>query len=234
MRRITLPWTITVVSVLMILYGGYFTITKYKVDDVFFITSLIVLIVGFIIFSLMVAYYISLERSRAKRMKEKQKEAEERIKEEEPTYKKETIVSEVKREPRVYQKPSSKNDDYYSSSISSHGYIKKVGYGPVLEISDNRIRDMRNNEYYTIEGNYIYLNGGGLAYEISNNRIRSVGSTYLYEISGNNINKVFGGFFASISGNYLTKYDSSEKYEIGFEVNKSQLLLITVLLFGKY
>ena len=182
----------------------------------------------------MVAYYISLERSRAKRMKEKQKEAEERIKEEEPTYKKETIVSEVKREPRVYQKPSSKNDDCYSSSISSHGYIKKVGYGPVLEISDNRIRDMRNNEYYTIEGNYIYLNGGGLAYEISNNRIRSVGSTYLYEISGNNINKVFGGFFASISGNYLTKYDSSEKYEIGFEVNKSQLLLITVLLFGKY
>ena len=114
------------------------------------------------------------------------------------------------------------------------GYVKLVGYGPILEVNGNRIRDMRSNTYYRLENNFLYINGSGVAYEIRGNKIKNAFGGYLYEISGDSINKTFGGFFASINGNYITKYDLSEKYELTTRFTTSQLLAITILIFGNY
>ena len=111
--------------------------------------------------------------------------------------------------------------------------MKKVGYGPILEIRGNRIKDMRTLTYYRIEGEHIYEEGGGIRYSIYGNQIKDTFGGYMYELSGSNINKVFGGFYASISGSYITKYDNSEKYEVTCSLNKSQTLLIAILVFGK-
>ena len=113
-------------------------------------------------------------------------------------------------------------------------YVKKVGYGPVLRVTGNRILDMRNNTYYRVQGSIVSQDGSGQAFEINGNRIRSAFGGYLYEISGSNINKVFGGFYASISGNYITLFDLSEKYETTGSLNQKQLLVVAALLFGTY
>ena len=110
-------------------------------------------------------------------------------------------------------------------------YVKKVGYGPVLRVSGNRVLDMRSNTYYHIQGNMVHQDGGGPAFEINGSKIRSAFGGYLYEISGSNINKVFGGFYASISGNYITIHDLSEKYETTGTLNKNQILVVAALLF---
>ena len=93
---------------------------------------------------------------------------------------------------------------------------------------------MRNNTYDHIENNLVYQDGYGVIYEISGNRIRDAFGGYFYEISGSNINKVFGGFYASISGNYITLFDLSKKYEMTDSLSKKQLLVVAMLLFGKY
>ena len=161
---------------------------------------------------------------------------EEKIEEDEEI-KEETKVVEDKPKPSIYRYddieyvPSSRSSSSIYDSYTS--YVRKVGYGPILEINGNRIKDMRNNIYYRNEKGKIYQDGGGLIYDISSNRIRSIYGNQLYEISGNNINKVFGGYYASISGNYLTKYDGSEKYELGDRYSSNMLLLIAVLVFGE-
>ena len=35
------------------------------------------------------------------------------------------------------------------------GYVKKIGEGPILRISNKEILDMRSNTYYRIEDNYV-------------------------------------------------------------------------------
>lgn len=114
------------------------------------------------------------------------------------------------------------------------GYVRKVGYGPIMEIRGEIIRDMRSNSYYRMEGNMVKKEGYGPVFEINGNRIRSTFGGYLYELSGSNINKVFGGFYASISGSMLSKYDNSERYEIPGRLNANQILTIAALIFGAY
>ena len=84
------------------------------------------------------------------------------------------------------------NDDYRPSSRnydSYYGYVKLVGYGTIIDINGNRIRDMRDNTYYRIEGDAVYSDYGGLTYIISGNSIKSIGGHYLYDVSCGNINK---------------------------------------------
>ena len=127
-----------------------------------------------------------------------------------------------------------------SSSSSSYrfrggsGYIKRVGYGPVLRVEGAQILDMRNNTYYMIEGNYVKRNGYGPVYEIRGSSLKHAYGGFLYEISGDNVNKVYGGYFASFNGNYLQKYDLSEKYEVPDSLSIKQKLAIVALLFGEY
>lgn len=134
-----------------------------------------------------------------------------------------------------YQSTSNDNNKYKKNrtEVSISAYVKKFGEGMILEINNNRIRDMRSYTYYRIEDNYVYHESGGLMYEISNNRIKSIRGSQLYEISGDNINKVFGGYFASISGNIISKYDNSEKYELTSLLPKKYILVVCVLLFGE-
>ena len=120
-------------------------------------------------------------------------------------------------------------DDNYSTV-----YISKVGSGVLMRIEGNRIYDMRNNSYYTIEENMVKLNGSGPVFEISGNRIRAAFGSYLYEISGGNVNKIYGGYYASISGNSLQVHDLSVRYEFSGSLNLKQQLAVVALLFGKY
>ena len=172
-------------------------------------------------------YLVSRDQKTQKKedIVEKPEPVEEKVQEHDTPQK----VTTPKRDYEYVSTRSSRRESIYDDYES--GYVKLVGYGPVLEISGNRIKDMRNNVYYRIQDNYVYQDGGGVIYEISGNKIRSAFDGYLFEISGSSINKVFGGFYASISGNYITKYDSSIKYEVSFSLNTKQLLVVAVLLF---
>ena len=237
MRRQYFYWTYLVIAIVLTVYGGYSIIYSVSHDKntpilgiVFFIIGIVMLIIY------LVLYLITIFQRKKNSVKEEPvetikeepqeevKEETEPIKEEEPTPK----VNNTHRDDVTYERGPAIR---YGGSESS--YVRKVGYGPVLEVSGNRIRDMRNNCYYRIDGSYVYLEGSGVMFEISGDRIRSVSGGYLYEISGGSINKIYGGFFASVSGGYITKYDSSEKYEIS-SLTQKQLLVVTVLLFGEY
>lgn len=227
MRRQRISWTLMVISILCVIYGAYFAIRKYNEDRTFFIDSLVICLVGVVLFILcLITHLISSKK-------------QEPVKKEENIIEEKPVEEEKKVEPKKADPPK-RDYEYipwrssYRESIYddySSGYVKLVGYGPVLEISGNRIRDMRNNTYYRIQDNYVYQDGGGMLFEIANNKIRSIYGGYLFEISGSSIYKTYGGFFASISGNYITKYDSSIKYETTCSLNKKQLLVIAALLF---
>lgn len=233
MRRQRAAWLYLVIAILLSAYGGFFTFREYKGNRTIFIFALIAFIFGLLMLALYLVFYI------VKNIKKEIDKEEKAPVIEEPSF----IEEEEKEEVKEYKAPSTRdnsrvrytNNSYYDrdDSYSSRGYVKQVGYGPILEINGNRIRDMRNNQYYRIEGDRVYVEGGGVIYDISSNRIRSIYGSQMYEISGSNINKVFGGFYASISGNYITKYDLSEKYEITAQFSNKTLLLIAVLVFGE-
>ncbi len=238
MRRQRLIWSFLVVSILFIAYGTYFSFRKFSTNKVHFYIALTIAIIGALMLATYLIFYLidSIQRKNVKKnTPPKVETVEEPVEEvEEP--------KEEKPEPKEESKPYRNDTDHVSSftprrtSSSDYGgtvYVKRVGYGPVLEISGNRIRDMRNNTYYRIDGNYVYCDSGGLVFEISSNRIRHISGGYLYEISGSSINKIYGGFYASISGNYITLYDSSEKYEITDSLSRSKLLVMAALLFKK-
>ena len=228
MRRQRAEWTFVVISILCIMYGAFFAIKKYNEDKTFFIVSLVICLVGVVMFiTYFTLYLISFKRKKATKkenvvVEETQIEAE---KQEEPQK-----VVPPKRDYEYVSSHSTRRSSIYDDNYSS-GYVKLVGHEPVLEISGNRIRDMRSNTYYRIQDNYVYQDGSGVIYEISGSKIRSISGGYLYEMSGSSINKTYGGFFASISGNYITKYDSSIKYETTCSLNTKQLLVIAALLF---
>ena len=111
-------------------------------------------------------------------------------------------------------------------------YVSQVGYGPVLEWQGNRVRDMRSNRYYRLEGSYLYAEGSGLSYEISGGRIKTISGNPLFEIHGDHISRVFGGHFASISGNSLSTDDQSARYASSGSLTSLQWLVTVTLLLG--
>lgn len=233
MRRQRFAWTYAVISVLLILYGSYFAFREHGNGSSLFVSAIVALSIGIAMMALYLVLYLVGKRqdaNKAKEQKPQSKIEEEPAKEEEPLR---TNSASIYRYPDAKPQYRESRSVYDSGESIYRGYVNKIGYGPVLEINGNQIRDMRDNSYYRIEGNYIYANGSGLLYEISGKRIRSVSGRELYEIYGGAVHKVFGGYFASISGNYITKHDLSERYEISSQPSSSLALIIVTLLFGE-
>ena len=244
MRRQYLPWMILVIAILLVAYGGFFSIREFNNNNSLFISAVIACSIG----GLIIILYIILSLIPGRKKKEDSSTVH-KIEKKEPS--ESTPEPKIESDPEPTSKEVSKESERPTidrsetvvrkvgfsterSSYSSSGYVKRIGYGPVLEIREKRIRDMRNNTYYRIEGGFVYSDGGGLVFEISGNRIRNAFGGPLYEISGSNINKVFGGYFASYSGGRITKYDLSEIYEATCDLNKNMILLVAALLFGGY
>ena len=239
MRRRYFAWTWLVLSLVLTIYGTY-SIIYYRSQNkgvpvlgwVFFISGTILLV------TYLVLALISLIQSKTRKPKVEPVVVED--KKEEPIQKTEQVQAPVVEEKTPQTRESSyRREPCYSSKTArsfdgGSGYVKLVGYGPVLRVENEVILDMQNNTYYRIEGNMVNQSGGGPVFEISGNRIRSAFGGYLYEISGSNVNKVYGGFYASISSGYLQTFDLKEKYEIPTNLNKKQILAVVALLFGTY
>ena len=241
MRRQYFAWTWLTLAIVLTGYGSY-SIIYYRANNkavpvlgwVFFITGTVLLVVYLILF------FISLfQKKKITKAKENNVivEAEE---EAVPQEEKNEAIQEVKETPLRPVNQSRKSDVTYecrsrgSGFSGGSGYVKMIGYGPILRINEEQILDMRSNTYYRIEGNMVNQQGCGPVYEISGNRIRLAFGSYLYEISGDNVNKIFGGYYASISGGTLQTFDLKEKYEIPSDLNLKQKLAIVALLFGTY
>lgn len=240
MRRQFFAWTWLVLSLVLTIYGAYSLIynsvhgKEAPLLAVIFVIAGGILLVLFLILNI-VSYFQNKKKvvtSNDVKVEEKVEEAVQEVTTEDKP------VSEKKPEtPRN----SSRGEVTYTRSRSStrdfdggSGYVKLVGYGPVLRVNDAEILDMRSNTYYRIEGNLVKQSGCGPVYEISGNKIKLAFGGYLYEISGGNVNKIYGGFYASMSGGYLQTHDLKEKYEIPTDLNLKQKLAIVALLFGTY
>jgi len=236
MRRQHIAWTYLVLALVLSIYGGYSVFSSIRdqkdvpaLGIVFFALGLMLLIIYFGVF--MVGFIkkklhpVKKEEPKA----EEKEEAEEKAVEEKPK-----PTPAPKYEPRddvTYERVSRPARREFGGDS---GYVRLVGYGPVLRIEEAEILDMRNNTYYKIEDNYVKQSGYGPVFEIRGNQIRSAYGGYLYEISGSSVNKVYGGYYASMSGGTLQTHDLKEKYEIPSSMNMRQKLAVVALLFGTY
>lgn len=238
MRKQYFKWSWFVLGLVLSVYGAFSLIYNHTHNKDFSILGLVFLIVGLI---LLVSYFTLLtisviQDNKSKKIKKTIVEQPKEIKIEQP----EKIKVEskpVKKE----EKPTTNRDVSYSQSNKpvrstrefngGSGYVKLIGEGPIIRISEQEILDMRTNTYYRIEDNYVKQMGYGPVFELVGNRIKLAYGGYLFELSGSNINKVYGGFFASISGGFLKTYDLSQNYEIPTSLNKSQILAVVALLF---
>ena len=245
MRKQRLVWEYLVIAVLLIAYGGFIAFRNSE-NQALTISAIIAFIIGILMLVVYLVFYF-ISKNKKKQASDKTESESEQVKpnvellKEEATSPQENKniaqhVEEKASEPK--QQPKISRDYSYTPRQSrsydeSSGYAKQVGYGPIIEINGNRIRDMRTNTYYQIDGNQVYVNGGSLVYIIERNRIKTIGGNLLYEMYGSNINKVFGGYYASVSGNYITKFDLSQKFEITSQFSNRIILLVAVLVFGE-
>ncbi len=251
MRKQRFEWSFVVLGLVLTIYGGYSLIYNYVNDKDIPGLGIAFLIVGATLLLLYLGLFIISLFQKKRIVPDQEQPSEQPPIEETTTEEAEKPIEEETVEEEITE---DSKDDYDSSyeiytpkerityqrnrsiydSDGGSGYVKKVGYGSVLRIENNRILDMRTNTYYSIEGNIVSELGGGPVFEISGNRIKSAFGDYLYEISGNNVNKVFGGFYASFSGNYLQTNDLEHVYEISCSLNSKQRLAVVALLFGCY
>lgn len=251
MRKQHFEWSFVVLGLVLTIYGGYSLIYNYVNDKDIPGLGIAFLIVGATLLLLYLGLFIISLFQKKRIVPDQEQPSEQPPIEETTTEEAEKPIEEETVEEEITE---DSKDDYDSSyeiytpkerityqrnrsiydSDGGSGYAKKVGYGSVLRIENNRILDMRTNTYYSIEGNIVSELGGGPVFEISGNRIKSAFGDYLYEISGNNVNKVFGGFYASFSGNYLQTNDLEHVYEISCSLNSKQRLAVVALLFGCY
>ena len=245
MRRIYLPWMITVFGAFATTYGSYLLAYHFNHGNGLSIPALLLLVFGLPALGFAIAWFVSDYINKKKKKIEVVEIKEENIEQEKEavSYKEnETKVAvsekeEPTKKPTVNKEYTPRTKVTYNSSSSyseTTVYVKQVGYGPLLRINGVRILDMRNNTYYHLENNMVMQEGYGPVFEISGNQIKDAFGGYLYELSGSNINKVFGGFCASISGNTISLYDASERYEMTGTLNARQILAVAALLFGTY
>ena len=252
MRKQHFEWSFVVLGLVLTIYGAYALIYNYANDKDIPGLGIAFLIVGVALLLLYLGLLLVSWLQRKNRLIEQEEPVEEPVNEE--ISNKEEVEEPIEEEPieeemteEVAEEDDSSDEEYvprervsYQRSRSIYdsdggsGYVKKVGYGSVLRIDNNRILDMRTNTYYSIEGNIVNEQGGGPVFEISGNRIKLAFGSYLYEISGNNVNKVFGGFYASFNGNYLQTNDLEHVYEISCSLSSKQRLAVVALLFGCY
>ena len=236
MRKQYFKWSWFVLGLVLSVYGAFSLIYNSTHNKDFSVLGLVFLIVGLI---LLISYFVLLTIS-VIQTKDSKNIKETKIEHFEPVY-------EKIEEPKIEEKPVINKSVNYThvdrpakttrttrEFDGGSGYVKKIGEGPILRISNKEILDMRSNTYYRIEDNYVKQMGYGPVFEISGNRIRSAFGGYLYEISGDSVNKIYGGYFASFSGNYLTTLDLREKYEVPGRLNLKQQLAVVALLFGSY
>lgn len=236
-RKQYIDWLATVFGIFGTVYGAYLLTWHLNHGNGLNVVALILLIAGVIslVFSiiLLTSRYLAIRKriNITAPTEEKNKIIEEK-KEVKPS--KEEVKERVEpiKHTQYVQRDKPTRSSYSSSSYTT--YVKLVGHGPVLRVEGNRILDMRNNAYYRIQDNMVYMEGSGPIYEIRGNQIKNAFGGYLYELSGNNINRTFGGFYASISGSYITLFDLSQKYELTDSLSKNQTLAVIALLFGKY
>ena len=242
MRRQSFTWTFLVIAIVLSLYGGYTivfnTIQKKNIPllgIIFFVLGMMMLLLCLIL--LIITLF---QKRKYKNLHESYEN--EAIEDSEPEQTEELeIKKEVKEivpEAPIPTQMNNKRDDVeYVKTRSTKtfnggsGYVRKVGYGPVLRVENETILDMRTNTYYKIEDNIVKMVGSGPAFEIVGNKIRAMYGGYLYEISGSNINKIYGGFYASYSCNLIQTFDLKERYEISDSLNLKQLLTVVALLF---
>ncbi len=257
MRKQYLYWMIAVFGIVATAYGGFTLAYNLNHGKGLSGPALVLLILGVITlaFLLGLALYALITKRKAPESAVdpepiEEAKSDETVKEVKPepdpsNVQEETIESEEENGPETEddteQEETSNFDvrpNAHESSFSSRSYstiyVKEVGHGPVLRFEGDRILDMRESTYYRIEGDFVMQEGYGVRYEIRGNGIRDAFGGFLYELSGDHINKVFGGYYASISGNYITIHDLSKKFEMTDRLSKKQLLVLSVLLFGRY
>lgn len=242
MRRQYFTWSWLVLAVVLTAYGAFSLIYNHVHGKEISIVGLAFLVGGVILFAVyFVLFFLDFRRKKDAGAKEKTPEdrpAEIEDKPDDSAQKKETketIPEPAEKAKRTYAAPSGRS--YQATGASARqeggsGYVRQVGYGPVLRVNEDEVLDMRYNTYYRIEGNFVYQNGRGVLYEISGSRIRDAFGGYLFEISGSNVNKVFGGYYASFGGGYLQTHDQKEKFEVPSDLTMSQKLVVVALLFS--
>lgn len=238
MRRQYFEWTYLVLAIVLTAYGGFTLMYHFNHDNRLSILSLVFLIAG----SIMLLFYICLRLVDVYRKKKhpvainqpKEEITDESVKEmpKQEENKKDPYQKDTKLR---YESPnySTNNQSRYDKDDVS-ATIRKTGFGLVLDINGNRIKDMRTNAYYRVEGGYVKQEGSGPLYRIEGNRVGNAYGSFLYEINGDNINKTLGGYYASISGNVIQLFDLSERYEINGSLNLNMKLAVIALLFGTY
>lgn len=248
MRRQTLPWAYSVVMILLLVYGGYFAFREAGKNQGIFVSALIALSIGaLMLVVLLIALFL-----KGRKQKE---DAVAQIEIPRPSKPEESPAPETKAEAIVSDEPKTEDEDVIDDEEADGGcaeenhaytrlgteppytayrsvYVSQAGYGPVLEWRGNRVRDMRSNRYYRLEGSYLYAEGSGLSYEISGGRIKTISGNPLFEIHGDHISRVFGGHFASISGNSLSTDDQSARYASSGSLTSLQWLVTVTLLLG--
>ena len=238
MRRRYFAWTWLTLALVLTIYGGYSLIYSSATGKNVSVLGLAFFIAGVLLLIFyLVLFLISFYKKKNTPPQEEEVVIDETPIEEEPKEEVKPVIEE-KLAPRVKSTPKSDvtyvNNRPTRSFSGGSGYVKRVGFGPVLRIEEEEILDMRSNTYYRIEGKMVKRLGNGPAYEISGNRIRLAFGGYLYEISGSNVNKTYGGSYASMSGGILQTHDLEEKYEIPSDLNLKQKLAVVALLFGVY
>ena len=237
MRRQHFPWIYLVTAIVLTAYGSYSCIFNAVRGKPVNMLGLAFVAVGGIMFLIFIALLI-IDIMRKRKEKPEEPPIVEQVEEIEE---KPQIEEKKPAKPASFERSYSDEVTYERRSYSGSrdfggdsGYVKLVGYGPVLRVEEETILDMRSNTYYRIEGNMVMMSGGGPVFEIVGNRIRQTYSGYLYEIVGDNVNKIFGGYYASFSGGYLQTHDLSEKYEVPSMLNRAQKLAVVAILFGGY
>ena len=243
-----MKWTYLVISLFLIIYGGYFVITNFNSRGNLFISAVIALSIGGVMMLIFLVLTL-IDKINSKKHKEEIKPVEENIFEEpvEELETEEEIFEPVKETPKKEEKPVVESYSSSSSSVSTsrsvkkenrvrpcYGYISELGSGPIIEINGYRIRDMRDNTYYRIEDHHVYSDYGGLMYVIEGKTIKSLSRGYLYEISSGDVYKVYGGYYASFSGGHISLYDNSKIYRYDDDLGVEFKLVIAVILFGDY
>ena len=233
------------IAIVLSIYGGYSMLYNLNHKKPLSILGVIFFIVGAVMLAvLLVLIIISAYKQSKKRVDNEAIEAEQIEEQPEPQFE-ESIIEEPKEEktvkeekdiPPVVNTPRERVEYEPRRTTRSFsggsGYVKRVGYGPVLRVEEEEILDMRTNTYYRIEGNMVKRVGSGPLFEINGNSIKNAFGGYLFEISGGNVNKTFGGYFASINSDSIQVYDLSERYEITGSLNLKQQLAVVAILFA--
>ena len=231
MRRERLAWTYLVITALLLAYGGYTAIYHHDKNRALFISGIVAFFIGLAMLIIYVVLRFAKKKKDPEAMPEEKKEEAVDATMIEPIKKvsmeKEIVLEEVAHVKAPRQGYSNRTTDV------ARGYVRHMGHGPVLEVQGMRIRDMRSNIYYRIDGSYVYSEQGGLSFELQGNRIKSLAGAGLFELQGDQLRRVFGGAFASVNGAYITTYDGLEKYECPSDLNRSQLLVVAALLFNE-